>query len=72
MILIKDGRVIDPKRGIDDVLDVLIEGKKIKKIGKPKASQTINNNSNNIITVNYPTCFIRFRFFRYLIRYFAV
>ena len=34
MILIKDGRVIDPKRGIDDVLDILIEGKKIKKIGK--------------------------------------
>ena len=25
MILIKDGRVVDPKRGIDDVLDLLIE-----------------------------------------------
>lgn len=34
MILIKDGRVIDPKRGIDDVLDVILEGNKIKKIGK--------------------------------------
>lgn len=34
MILIKDGRVIDPARGIDDVLDVIIDGGKIKKIGK--------------------------------------
>ena len=32
MILIKDGRVVDPKRGIDDVLDLLIEDGKIKKI----------------------------------------
>ena len=38
MILIKDGRLIDPKRGIDDVLDILIEGKKIKKIGKYQRS----------------------------------
>ena len=34
MILIKDGRVVDPKRGIDDVLDLLIDDGKIKKIGK--------------------------------------
>lgn len=34
MILIKDGRIIDPKRGIDDVLDIVIDGGKIKKIGK--------------------------------------
>lgn len=34
MILIKDGRVIDPTKGIDDVLDILIEGGKIRKIGK--------------------------------------
>ncbi len=39
MILIKDGRVIDPKRGIDDVLDIVIEGKKIKKIGKYQRSE---------------------------------
>lgn len=38
MILIKDGRVIDPKRGIDDVLDLLIEDGKIKKIGKYQRS----------------------------------
>lgn len=34
MILIKDGRVIDPKRGMDEVLDILIEGDKIKSVGK--------------------------------------
>ena len=34
MILIKDGRIIDPKRGIDDVLDIVIDGGKILKIGK--------------------------------------
>lgn len=34
MILIKDGRIIDPKRGVDDVLDIVIDGGKIKKIGK--------------------------------------
>ena len=34
MILIKDGRIIDPKRGIDDVLDIVIDGGKIKKIGR--------------------------------------
>lgn len=34
MILIKNGRVIDPKRGVDDVLDIIIDGNKVKKIGK--------------------------------------
>lgn len=34
MILIKEGRVIDPKRKIDDILDLVIEDGKIKKIGK--------------------------------------
>lgn len=34
MILIKDGRIVDPKRGIDDVLDIIVEDGKIKKIGK--------------------------------------
>lgn len=38
MILIKDGRIIDPKRGIDDVLDLVIDGGKIKKIGKYQKS----------------------------------
>lgn len=34
MILIKNGRLIDPKRGVDDILDIIIEDGKIKKIGK--------------------------------------
>jgi len=33
-ILIKNGRVIDPASGIDDVLDILIKNDKIKGIGK--------------------------------------
>ncbi len=38
MILIKDGRIVDPKRGVDDVLDIVIDGGKIKKIGKYQRS----------------------------------
>lgn len=34
MILIKNGRVIDPVNGVDDVLDVLIENDKIVKVEK--------------------------------------
>ena len=33
MLLIKNGRVMDPKSGLDQVCDVLVEGKKIVKIG---------------------------------------
>lgn len=33
MLLIKNGRVMDPKTGLDEVCDVLIEGGKIKQIG---------------------------------------
>ena len=33
-ILIKGGRVIDPKTEVDDILDILITGNKISKIGK--------------------------------------
>ena len=32
--MVKDGRVIDPARGIDDVLDLVLDGGKIAKIGK--------------------------------------
>lgn len=39
MILIKDGRMIDPKRGIDDVLDIIVDGGKIVKIGKYQRSE---------------------------------
>ena len=34
MLLIKNGRVMDPKTGFDKVADILIEGKKIIKIGQ--------------------------------------
>ena len=34
MILIKNGRVIDPKTGFDQVADVLIQDKKIIRIAK--------------------------------------
>ena len=34
MILIKDGRVVDPHSGIDEVLDVIIDNGKIKGMGK--------------------------------------
>ncbi len=33
-LLIKNGRVIDPSRGIDDILDILVEEGKIKEVGK--------------------------------------
>lgn len=33
-ILIKNGRLIDPVNKIDNILDLLIEHKKIKKIAK--------------------------------------
>ncbi len=34
MILIKNGRVIDPVRGVDDVLDIIIDHGQIRKLGK--------------------------------------
>ena len=39
MILIKDGRVIDPKSGIDETLDILIDGGVIAGLGKYKKSR---------------------------------
>ena len=34
MILIKDGRVIDPQTGLDETLDLVIQDGVIKEIGK--------------------------------------
>lgn len=39
MILIKDGRMIDPKRGVDEVTDIVVDGGKIVKIGKCQRSE---------------------------------
>lgn len=45
-LLIKGGRVIDPSQGLDDTLDVLVEGGLIKEIGKglkaPAGAETID------------------------------
>lgn len=45
-LLIKGGRVIDPSQGLDDTLDVLVEGGMIKEIGKglqaPADAETID------------------------------
>lgn len=32
MLLIKNGRVVDPKSGFDQVADVLVDGKKLLKL----------------------------------------
>ncbi len=34
MILLKDGRVVDPRSGTDEVLDIVLDGAKIKSIGR--------------------------------------
>jgi len=34
MLLIKDGRLIDPRGGTDEVLDVVVDGGRVKNIGK--------------------------------------
>ena len=34
MILIKNGRVIDPKNNLDEILDIIIKEDKVYKIGK--------------------------------------
>ncbi len=45
-LLIKGGRVIDPSQGLDDTLDVLVEGGMVKEIGKglqaPAGAETID------------------------------
>ena len=34
MILIKDGRVVDPASGVDEGLDVVLEDGRVKALGK--------------------------------------
>lgn len=40
MILIKDGRVVDPETGLDETLDLIIEDGRIKEIGKFSESES--------------------------------
>ena len=37
MILIKNARVMDPESGFDQVTDILLDGKRIRQIGKSLA-----------------------------------
>ncbi len=39
-ILIKNGRVVDPKNKVDDILDLLIENEKVKKVAKSISEKT--------------------------------
>jgi dihydroorotase len=43
-ILIKNGRVVDPKNNLDGILDILVEDSRISKVSK-----NIQNNAENII-----------------------
>ena len=44
MILIKDGRVVDPETGLDETLDLIIEDGRIKEIGKFSESESYEKN----------------------------
>ncbi len=62
-ILLKNGTVIDPKSKKNDVLDVLIDGRKIKKIGKnikDKDSEIVDANGK-IITPGLVDVHVHFR-----------
>lgn len=44
MILIKNGRIVDPVRQFDDIADILIDGKTIVKVGKNLEFDEIDSN----------------------------
>ncbi len=52
-LLIKNGRVIDPSQGIDDILDVAVENGLVKEIGKglaaPVGAETIDASGNYVV-----------------------
>lgn len=48
MILIKNARVMDPESGFDQVTDILLDGKKIAKIGKADDESENNISGDNI------------------------
>ena len=49
MILIKDGRIVDPVRQFDDIADILIEGKNIVKVGK---NLKLDENDSNLRVID--------------------
>ena len=64
MILISGGRVIDPKSGIDEFLDLIIEGSRIKKIGKFQGGnyEEIIDASRKIIVPGLIDAHVHFRY----------
>lgn len=64
MILIKNGRLIDPKNNIDEVTDILIEDTKIKKIGKiadNKNYETVIDATDKIVAPGLIDVHVHFR-----------
>lgn len=64
MILIKNGRVIDPKSKRDEVLDIIIKGDKIFKIGKFEPTneyKKIIDASNSIVSPGLIDVHVHFR-----------
>ena len=49
MILIKNGRIVDPVRQFDDIADILIEGKNIVKVGK---NLELDENDSNLRVID--------------------
>lgn len=49
MILIKNGRIVDPVRQFDDIADILIEGKNIVKVGK---NLKLDGNDSNLRVID--------------------
>lgn len=49
MILIKNGRIVDPVRQFDDIADILIEGKNIVKVGK---NLEFDDNDSNLRVID--------------------
>ena len=49
MILIKNGRIVDPVRQFDDIADILIEGKNIVKVGK---NLEFDENDSNLSVID--------------------
>ena len=49
MILIKNGRIVDPVKQFDDIADILIEGKNIVKVGK---NLKLDENDSNLRVID--------------------
>ncbi|GFH41797.1 dihydroorotase [Lactococcus hodotermopsidis] len=63
MLLIKNGRVIDPKTKFDEIADVLIDGKKIVKIGRNLSAEKADviDATDKIVAPGLIDCHVHFR-----------